>query len=66
MRSLLRIEHALTGLPDGCRRVLQLRWQDGLSYAEIAEALGISVKGVENQLSRARKNLRQRLGDLIR
>jgi RNA polymerase sigma-70 factor, ECF subfamily len=61
-----RVQAAMTELPDGCRRVLQLRWQDGLSYAEIAEALGISVKGVENQLSRARKRLRQRLGDLIR
>lgn len=60
-----RVQAAMTELPDGCRRVLQLRWQDGLSYAEIAEALGISVKGVENQLSRARKSLRQRLSDLI-
>lgn len=61
-----RVQAAMTELPTGCRRVLQLRWQNGLSYAEIAEALGISVKGVENQLARARKSLRQRLGDLIR
>ena len=61
-----RVEAAMSELPAGCRRVLQLRWQDGLSYAEIAEALSISVKGVENQLARARKSLRQRLGDLIR
>ena len=60
-----RVQAAMTELPDGCRRVLQLRWQDGLSYAEIAEALGISIKGVENQLARARKGLRQRLSDLI-
>jgi RNA polymerase sigma-70 factor, ECF subfamily len=60
-----RVQAALAELPPGCRRVLVLRWQEDLSYAEIAEALGISVKGVENQLARARKALRQRLGFLI-
>ena len=60
-----RVRLALDALPKGCRRVLELRWEQGLSYAEIAAALGISVKGVENQLGRARKALRERLGGLL-
>ncbi|MGH7468601.1 MAG: RNA polymerase sigma factor [Longimicrobiales bacterium] len=48
-----RVMAAIAQLPAGCRRVLVLRWQEQLGYAEIAEALGISVKGVENQLARA-------------
>ncbi|MGH7471909.1 MAG: RNA polymerase sigma factor [Longimicrobiales bacterium] len=57
-----RVQAALDALPPGCRRVLQLRWLDQLSYVEIAEVLGISTKGVENQLARARKALRVSLG----
>ena len=38
-----------------------LRWRDGLSYAEIADALGISVKGVEKHLSRGLAVLRRRM-----
>ena len=60
-----RVQTALRDLPPGCQRVLQLRWQEELSYAEIAETLGISVKGVENQLSRARRALRLNLGGLL-
>jgi RNA polymerase sigma-70 factor (ECF subfamily) len=56
-----RVQAALQTLAPGCRRVLQLRWLDQLSYAEIAEVLGISVKGVENQIARGRKALRAAL-----
>ena len=40
---------------------MQMRWHGGLSYAEIATALGISPKGVENQLGRGLKALRAEL-----
>ncbi len=60
-----RVQVAIETLPSGCRRVLELRWLEQLSYAEIAEVLGISSKGVENQLARARKTLRTRLADLV-
>jgi DNA-directed RNA polymerase specialized sigma24 family protein len=43
--------------------VVELRWQHGLRHGEIAEVMGISVKGVENQLGRALKALRGMLGD---
>jgi RNA polymerase sigma-70 factor (ECF subfamily) len=53
-----RLRAAIAALPPGCQTVLRLRWEEQLSYAEIAETLGISVKGVENQLARARRGLR--------
>jgi RNA polymerase sigma-70 factor (ECF subfamily) len=56
-----RLERAFGRLPERCRLTMQLRWRDQLSYAEIAETLGISVKGVENQLSRGLKALRELL-----
>jgi RNA polymerase sigma-70 factor (ECF subfamily) len=52
---------AIESLPERCRLVMRLRWRDQLSYAEIAEVMGISVKGVENQLARGLKSLRDRL-----
>jgi RNA polymerase sigma-70 factor (ECF subfamily) len=57
-----RLHGALESLPERCRLVMQLRWREQLSYAEIAEVMGISVKGVENQLARGLKALRERLG----
>jgi RNA polymerase sigma-70 factor, ECF subfamily len=53
-----RIRDALAALPERCRMVMELRWREQLSYAEIAEVMGISVKGVENQLSRGLQRLR--------
>jgi RNA polymerase sigma-70 factor (ECF subfamily) len=53
-----RLRAAIESLPPGCQTVLRLRWEQQLSYAEIAETLGISEKGVENQLARARRGLR--------
>jgi RNA polymerase sigma-70 factor, ECF subfamily len=57
-----RLHAAIEALPERCRLVMQLRWRDQLSYAEIATVMGISIKGVENQLSRGLHALRQRLG----
>lgn len=52
---------AIHRLPERQRLVVTLRWQHHLSHAEIARAMGISVKGVEVQLTRALKTLRTRL-----
>ena len=43
--------------------MVELRWRHGLRHGEIAQVMGISVKGVENQLGRALKALRATLGD---
>jgi RNA polymerase sigma-70 factor (ECF subfamily) len=56
-----RLEAAFTALPERAATALRLRGRDELSYAEIAEAMGISVKGVEKLLSRAMRAMRERL-----
>ncbi len=57
-----QIEHALRRLSPRALVAAKLRWYEQMSYAEIAEAMGISEKSVENQLSRALKALRAILG----
>ena len=54
------VEAAMRALPERLRMVMQLRWQEQMSYAEIAAILSISIKGVENQLSRGLRALRLR------
>jgi len=56
-----RLRAAIAELPERRRRVVVLRLQYQLSNGEIAQVLGISVKGVEIQLRRAILDLRQRL-----
>jgi RNA polymerase sigma-70 factor, ECF subfamily len=52
---------AISHLPDRCREVFELSRVHGLRYAEIAAALGISVKTVEAQMGKALRLLRERL-----
>lgn len=56
-----RLRGAMEALPERCRLVMHLRWRDQLSYAEIATVMGISAKGVENQLARGLERLRSLL-----
>lgn len=51
-------------LPDKCRSVFQLSRKDHKSNKEIAAALGISEKTVENHMTKALKLLRVGLGAL--
>jgi RNA polymerase sigma-70 factor, ECF subfamily len=55
------IDHALAVLPERCRLIFTMSRHDGLSYAQIADILGISIKTVETQMGRALKALRARL-----
>jgi len=61
----IRIFDALQTLPDKCREIFELNRFTGLKYAEIAEKLGISVKTVEAQMSKALKILREKLIDYL-
>jgi RNA polymerase sigma factor (sigma-70 family) len=57
-----RLRHAAEGLaqlPERTRRILLKRRLDGLAYAEIAEAEGMSVAAVEKQVARATLQLMQ-------
>jgi RNA polymerase sigma-70 factor (ECF subfamily) len=53
-----RLDEAIEALPEKCRIVFLLNRQEEMSYAEVAEHLGISVKTVENQIGKALKLLR--------
>ncbi len=52
------IDEAIDQLPEKCRMVFMLSRQDELSYQEIADHLNISIKTVENQISKALKHMR--------
>jgi len=52
---------AIEALPEEARRTLQLREIDGLSYKEIAEALGIPKGTVMSRLHYARRRLQELL-----
>ena len=55
------LREALASLPESQRRGILLREWQGLSYAEIADELGLSLGAVETLLFRARRNLASRL-----
>lgn len=55
-----RIQQAIDALPQDQKKIILL-YQEETSYEEIAEILGISVKGVERRLYRARNKLRHLL-----
>jgi RNA polymerase sigma factor (sigma-70 family) len=52
---------ALSQLPEALRQPLTLTALDGLSQRDAAEQLGVSVKGVETRVRRARLALREAL-----
>jgi len=58
-----RLHDAIGKLPERCRAVFALSRFEGLSHKEIAERLGISVKTIENQITKAMKLLRESLRD---
>jgi DNA-directed RNA polymerase specialized sigma24 family protein len=55
------IARAVRNLPDRFHRVLVLRELQGLSYRELANAMGIPIGTVMSRLSRARHALRDAL-----
>ena len=55
------VRQAIAELPPRCREVFEMSRTGGLRYAEIATALGISVKAVEANMGRALRTLRERL-----
>lgn len=56
-----KIQVVLSGLAPQCRRAFVLSRYEHLSYLEIAERMGISVKTVEMHISRALRVLKQEL-----
>ena len=59
------IQAALNSLPADYRMAVVLRYFEGLSGAEMAEAMGRSVKAVERLLARAKSTLEPQLRHLL-
>ncbi len=58
------VRTAIASQPPRRRAVLALRWERGLSYAEIAVVLGVTVRAVEQAHLRAMQGLRDQLAGL--
>lgn len=56
-----RIWKAIDDLPEKCREIFLMSKRDGYSNAEIADELGISIKTVKNQMTKAFSRLRDAL-----
>jgi RNA polymerase sigma-70 factor, ECF subfamily len=60
------VRRAIDALPERCREIFDMSRTHGLKYAEIAVALGISVKTVEAQMGKALRILREELRPWIK
>ena len=58
------VNRAVLALPQDLREALSLFVHEDLSYAEIAEILGCSIKAVETRIYRARQILKEKLSGL--
>ena len=58
------IRKSLDTLPARQRMVVILKYYEGLSYGEIAQAMGTTIKAVEGLLGRVRKTLQKHLSDI--
>lgn len=61
----IKINEAVSALPDQCRRVFQLSRYENLTYEEISMQLKISVKTVENHMGKALRIMRERLKEYL-
>jgi len=60
-----KISHSIDELPDRCREVFLLSRTEGLKNKDISERLGITVKAVEANISRALSSLRLSLKEYL-
>lgn len=56
---LIEISQAIEQLPEQCRKVMKMSFEEGLNGKEIAEALQLSVSTIHNQKSRGIHLLRR-------
>ncbi|MDX9883338.1 MAG: RNA polymerase sigma-70 factor [Prolixibacteraceae bacterium] len=60
-----RVEQLIANLPERQKQVYLLHREQGLTYPEIAQKLGISKNTVENHMAKALKYLRQNIDDSL-
>jgi len=63
--TLARVRRAVQVLPQKCREIVVLRYLQGLEISEIRGLLGITDNALQVRLNRARKRLKEQLGDLL-
>jgi len=61
----LRVRNAIDNLPGRCRTIYLMSRHEGLKYHEIASALNLSTKTVENQMGIALQKLREALKSYV-
>jgi RNA polymerase sigma-70 factor (ECF subfamily) len=59
------LEQVISSLPEGGREVFLMSRLEDLTYQEIADRLGLSVKAIEKRMTRVLKILREKLGTEI-
>jgi RNA polymerase sigma-70 factor (family 1) len=60
-----KLQEVIASLSEKSRVVFLMNRMDGMSYREIAESLGVTVKAVEKQMSKALSMIREKLGSNI-
>ena len=61
----VKIEQAITKLPEQCRKIFRMSRFENLKYREIATVLNISEKTVENQMGKALKIMKETLKEYL-
>jgi RNA polymerase sigma-70 factor (ECF subfamily) len=61
----IQVNVAVSELPERCSEVFLMSRMEGMKYREIADKLGISVKAVEAQMTKALRILRERLSGYL-
>jgi len=64
-QSLQLLQKMMDGLPEKDRMAFVLREIEGLSYAEVSQALNTSVTAARIRISRVKKKLLAELGDIL-
>jgi len=60
-----KIDAAIDQLPEQCGKIFKMSRYENLKYQQIADAMGLSVKTVENQMGKALKILRTELKEYM-
>lgn len=62
---LQKIKEAVDSLPPRCKLIFKFVREDGLSYSEVAEILGLSIKTIDSQMVIAVSRIRGKLMNVI-
>jgi RNA polymerase sigma-70 factor (ECF subfamily) len=57
-----RLQEVIASLPEGGREVFLMNRLEDLTYQEIADRLGLSVKAIEKRMSKVLQIFREKLG----